>query len=70
VRGRLISARRRAWVTVRTALPVGSRSQRGPIGRPGGTDAHAERPTARERGVGVRLKGPVGRGGYSRGARS
>jgi len=45
-RGGLTSARRRASVAVRTAFPVGARSQRGPIGRPGGTDAYAKRPRA------------------------
>ena len=37
-------AGRRASLSVRTTWPVGIRSPRGPIGRPGGTDAHAERP--------------------------
>jgi len=44
VRGGLISARRRAAVAVRTAVPVGARSPRGPIGRPGESDAHADVP--------------------------
>jgi len=39
-----MSACRRASMAVRTALPVGARSQRGPIGRPGGTDAHTDHP--------------------------
>ncbi len=43
-RGGLISARRRASVAAWTVVSVGVRSPRGPIGRPGGTDAHAERP--------------------------
>jgi len=58
-RGGLTSARCHAWMAVRSAFSVGARSLRGPIGRPGETDAHAV-VLARGPGVGVRLKGPGG----------
>ena len=40
---RSFSARRRASVAAWTAVSIGARSPQGPIGRPGGCDAHAER---------------------------